>query len=57
MLQVVLPTMLVSSVTAPVLANNLPRTPAPVLAVMLTSASTLPTSTLPVPRVAEVPTW
>jgi hypothetical protein len=50
-------TMLLSSVTAPVSATTLPSTPAPVSTVTLASAKIVPRNWVPVPRVAELPTW
>jgi hypothetical protein len=49
-------TLLPSSVTAPFRARTLPVTLAPVFRVMLVSATMLPASAVPVPRVAELPT-
>src|SRR5215213_4434955 len=49
-------TELVSRVTAPLRASRRPFRPAPVVMVMLVSASTLPVNELPVPNVAELPT-
>ena len=49
-------TVLVSSVTAPLSANALPKAAAPVLSVMLAAARISPTKVLLVPRVAELPT-
>jgi hypothetical protein len=49
-------TLLLSSVTAPFRAKTLPLTLALVFRVMLVSATTLPGSEAPVPRVAELPT-
>src|ERR1035437_9664841 len=51
-----LETALVSNVTAPLRANSLPLTLAPVVTVMLVSARILPAKFVPVPRVAELPT-
>lgn len=48
--------MLVSSVTAPLLASNRPSKVAPVFAVIEVSANTLPTNDVFVPKVAELPT-
>ena len=47
---------LVSSVTAPLRASRRPTTRAPVVAVMLVLARTVPTNLDPVPNVAELPT-
>ena len=49
-------TWLLSSVTAPFRAKALPVKLAPVFRVMLVSATMLPASAVPVPRVAELPT-
>src|SRR5947209_13542134 len=49
-------TWILSSVTAPLIARTLPDTLAPVFRVMLVSATMLPSSEVPVPRVAELPT-
>ena len=46
-----------SSVTAPLRASSRPTTVAPVVAVMLSRASTEPWKVELVPRVAELPTW
>jgi hypothetical protein len=46
---------LVSNVTAPLRANNLPSTVAPVFAVIDVKARTLPAKLEFVPRVAELP--
>ena len=46
-----------SSVTAPVSAITLPETVAFVVNVILIFAKMLPSSCVPVPRVAELPTW
>jgi hypothetical protein len=50
------PTLLSSSVTAPFRAKTLPFTLAPVFRAILVSATMLPGSELPVPKVAELPT-
>jgi hypothetical protein len=50
------PTWFVSIVTAPLRARPLPDTLAPVVRVMLVRARMLPTNTVPVPMVAELPT-
>jgi hypothetical protein len=50
------PTWFVSIVTAPLRARPLPDTLAPVVRVMLVRARILPTNTVPVPMVAELPT-
>lgn len=47
----------VSSVTAPFRASVRPETKAPVVTVMLVSARIFPLKVVPVPRVAELPTW
>jgi hypothetical protein len=51
-----LTTRLSSKVTAAVRANNLPLTVVPVVAVIDASARIVPLNTVPVPRVAELPT-
>jgi hypothetical protein len=50
------PTLFVSIVTAPFRARALPDTFAPVVRLMLSRAKTLPTNSVSVPRVAELPT-
>jgi hypothetical protein len=50
------PTWFVSNVTAPFRARALPDTLAPVVREMLVKARILPTNTVPVPMVAELPT-
>jgi hypothetical protein len=50
-------TTLVSIVTAPVRARALPEMLAPVVRVMLASARIFPTNDVPVPSVAELPTF
>ena len=50
------PTWFVSIVTAPFRARALPDTLAPVVRAMLVRARILPTNTVPVPMVAELPT-
>ena len=50
------PTLFVSIVTAPLRAKALPDTFAPVVRLMLSRPRTLPTNSVPVPRVAELPT-
>jgi hypothetical protein len=47
----------VSNVTAPVRAITRPFTLAPVVRVSLTSATMFPSKAVPVPSVAELPTW
>jgi tetrahydromethanopterin S-methyltransferase subunit E len=54
--QAKVPTWFVSIVTAPLRARVLPDTLAPVVRVMLVRARMLPTNTVPVPMVAELPT-
>lgn len=49
-------TVLVSKVTAPLLANNWPFITAPVVAVIDVNAKMLPWKVDPVPSVAELPT-
>lgn len=48
---------LLSRVTAPLRASKRPSTVAPVIAVMDVKARMFPAKSVPVPRVAELPTW